>query len=410
MAQVPAMAWLLSRFPAHNHAFMLREIERMEKLGCSILPIAISDPDRPPEQLTAGENAAFRRTWYLNRESISSIATAQIRVLARNPGGWLRGLRTALTFSGWEWPRIPANLKYFFGAVMIGDRLERQGIHWVHSHYTSTVAYLLGVTFAGRIAYSLTVHGSGEFEDVRGFRLAEKIQLARFVIAISSFGRSQMMKITPPQEWHKLRVIRLGIDPALYRPATPDPSAPFTVVTAGMLVSVKGYPLLLEAIAALRRQGRSVRLRLAGDGVDRPQLEEQARRLGLLPDAVEFLGWVAGDRLPEIYGSADALVLSSFAEGIPVVLMEAMAMGVPCVAPAIGGIGELIENRVSGLLVPAGDADAIATAIGMLIDSPPLRAAIAAAGREVIATRYSLDANTTALAHALKEISSATDS
>lgn len=410
MASGPSIAWLVSRFPAHNHAFMLREMERMEELGFDVHPIALGDPDRPPEQLTPRERTAFARTWYLNRQGLGVIAMAHGRVLLRNPLGWLRGLAAALTFSGWQWPRIPANLKYFAGSVAIGDRLERQGIGWMHSHYTSTVAYLTGVVFAPRIAYSLTIHGSGEFEDVRGFRLADKIRHAKLVIAISSFGRSQMMKITPPAEWAKLKVIRLGIDPARYPAAAPDPAAPFTVVAAGMLVSVKGYPLLLEAIAALRAQGRAIRLRLAGDGVDRLALEAQARQLGLPPEAVEFLGWVNADRLPEVYREAGAMALSSFAEGIPVVLMEAMAMGVPCVATYIGGIAELIENGVSGLLVPAGDVVALAAALGRLMDSPALRASIAAAGRETVSARYSLDANTKELASVLRKSFQSADS
>lgn len=409
MASGPSIAWLLSRFPAHNHAFMLREMERMRELGFHVHAIALGDPDRPPERLTAPEREAFTRTWYLNRQRWSAIAAAHIRVLLRHPAGWLRGLMAALTFSGWEWPRIPSNLKYFAGAVAAGDHLERQGIRWLHSHYTSTVAYLAGIVFAPRLSYSLTIHGSGEFEDVRGFRLADKIRRAKLVIAISSFGRSQMMKITPPAEWDKLRVIRLGIDSAGYPASAPDPAAPFTVVAAGMLTGVKGYPLLLDAIAMLRGEGRAIRLHLAGDGEDRPALEARARQLGLFPDAVKFLGWVDGSRLPEVYRSASALVVSSFAEGIPVVLMEAMAMGVPCIAPYIGGIAELMEDGVSGLLVPAGDAGALAAALRKLMDSPELRAAIAAAGRETVSARYCLDSNTRELAGALGKFFSKAD-
>lgn len=401
MVSGPSIAWLVSRFPAHNHAFMLREMERMRELGFDVHPIALGDPDRPPEQLTPREREAFAHTWYLRRQGSGAIAMAHARVLLHSPAGWLRGLAAAMTFSGWEWPRVPANLKYFAGAVVIGDHLNRLGIRWLHSHYTSTVAYLIDVIFAPRLAYSMTIHGSGEFEDVRGFRLADKIRRAKLVVAISSFGRSQMMKITKPAEWPKLQVVRLGIDPTQYPSAAPDPAAPFTVVAAGMLVSVKGYPLLLDAIAALRAEGRSIRLKLAGDGTDRQELEQQARRLGLSPDVVSFLGWIDASRLPEVYRSANAVVISSFAEGIPVVLMEAMAMGIPCVAPYIGGIAELIENQVSGLLVPAGDTEALAAALRTLMDSPALRESIATAGRNVVANRYCLDSNSYELAKAL---------
>ena len=398
-----SFSWLLSKFPAYNHTFMLREVERMAELGFSVHPVSLADPDRPADKLTPREQQAWRDTWYMNRLGAGQLTRAHLRVLGSNPAGWARGLWTALTFSRWNWPRIPSNLKYFAGAVVLGHHLEQKGVGWLHSHYTSTVAYLCGVTFAGRIRYSLTIHGSGEFEDVTGFRLAEKIARAQFVVAISSFGRSQMMKITPPSEWSKIHVVRLGIDPTAYPSARPDPSKPFTLVTAGMLVSVKGYPLLLEALSLVRARGHAVRLRLAGDGTGRADLEAQARRLGLGPDEVEFLGWVAGDRLPDIYASANAVVMSSFAEGIPVVLMEAMVMGVPCIAPYVGGIPELIENGVSGLLVPAGDAGALAAAIERLIAEPGLRDSIAQAGRLKVVESYNLDSNTLQLASLLRE-------
>lgn len=398
-----SFSWLLSKFPAYNHAFMLREIERMAELGFSVHPIALADPDRTPEKLTPREHEAWRNTWYVNRQSPGAILRAHLAVLIRHPGGWLRGFWTAVTFSRWNWSGIPANIKYFAGAVMLGHHLEEKQVFWLHSHYTSTVAYLVGVTFAGRIRYSITIHGSGEFEDVRGFRLSEKIHAAEFVVAISSFGRSQMMKITPPAQWSKIHVVRLGIDPTNYPLSRPDPSGPFTLVTAGMLVGVKGYPLLLDAMAVLRARGRSVRLRLAGDGAGRADLEAQARQLGLDRDVVEFLGWVAGDRLPEIYAAANVFVMSSFAEGIPVVLMEAMAMGVPCVATFVGGIPELIENGVTGLLVPAGDSLALADSIERLMSSPELCASIAEAGRRKVAECYNLDRNTMQLAALLRE-------
>jgi glycosyltransferase involved in cell wall biosynthesis len=160
----------------------------------------------------------------------------------------------------------------------------------------------------------------------------------------------------------------------------------------GRLVEIKGYPLLLEAVACLQCEGRNVRLTLAGDGPDRGRLEQQARRLGIA-DRVVFAGWKNQQELRELYLGSDVGVLSSFAEGVPVVLMEAMATGVPCVAPRINGIPELIRDGIDGLLFSASNVSELTSAIGKLMDNPDLRKRMSAFARERVAEKYELSKN-----------------
>jgi glycosyltransferase involved in cell wall biosynthesis len=245
---------------------------------------------------------------------------------------------------------------------------------------------------------SMTIHGSGEFNDPVGFALAAKVAASRFVCAISSFGRSQLMKSCDPADWSKIEVSLLGVDAAAFRPRpfceSPDV---FEILWVGSLTPARGQRLLVNAAGELLRQGRRLRLHLVGDGEDRAALEAHAAALGL-HDAVVFHGWLNQDQVRSLYERADLFALASFAEGIPVVLMEAMAMEIPCVATYIAGIPELIRDGESGLLVHASDAAALAAAIARLMDQPELRRQLGKAGREKVLVDFDLATNMAKLA------------
>jgi glycosyltransferase involved in cell wall biosynthesis len=280
---------------------------------------------------------------------------------------------------------------YFIEAVYAGHRLRKAGITHVHCHFTTHIGLLLGRVFD--IGLSMTIHGPDDLVDPEGFQLGEKVRVSRFVSAISYFGKSQIMLYSSPKDWYKLEVTPLGIDIAGWRAALfREAPAPFELISVGRLVKVKGYPVLLDALALLVSQDRNVRLTLVGDGQDRSDLEKQANHLGIA-DRVTFMGWRTQEELHKFYQNSDLFVLSSFAEGIPVVLMEAMASGVPCVAPRIVGIPELIRDHIEGLLVTPSHVDELVTAIAELMDSPSLRHQMAKLCRERIAEKYELRKN-----------------
>jgi Glycosyl transferases group 1 len=205
-----------------------------------------------------------------------------------------------------------------------------------------------------KLGYSITVHGPDEFYDVPGYQLAEKIAGVSFICTIGKFARNQLMKISSPRYWSKFEIAPLGVDPERFAPRRESLVDIFEMICVGRLVPAKGQHILVAAMSPLDREGRKVRLRLVGDGPDRRSLEQQVQANGLT-DSVIIEGAVNQDRIRSLYRAANLFVLPSFAEGIPVVLMEAMAMEIPVVTTFVNGIPELIRDGVDGRLVAPSD-------------------------------------------------------
>jgi colanic acid/amylovoran biosynthesis glycosyltransferase len=248
------------------------------------------------------------------------------------------------------------------------------------------------------LAFRLRCTGPDEFYDVTRYRLAEKIAGASLVVCIGYFARSQMMKLSPVAQWRKFEIAPLGVDPEIFSPhLVSDPTPGFEIISVGRLVPAKGQQVLIAAVDRLVKAGRDLRLRIVGSGPDRESLEREVARRALGHHVI-FEGAVNQDHIRELYGEADAFVLASFAEGIPVVLMEAMAMEIACIATAVAGIPELIRNRLDGLLVAPSDERALAAAIDDLIKDPAMRRRLGAAGRSRVIERYNLNSNVARLA------------
>jgi glycosyltransferase involved in cell wall biosynthesis len=228
--------------------------------------------------------------------------------------------------------------------------------------------------------------------------LRDKIESSRFVVAVSYYARSQLMRYSPCSEWHKFEVCRLGVEPWRYTPATAGRSGEaLAVLSVGTLSPEKGIPVLIDALRRLIAAGRDIRARIVGDGPLRSTLTEIIRTHGL-EECIRLEGALNHDSVAPLYGRSHALVLASFAEGLPVVLMEAMAAGVPCVATRIAGIPELIEDGVNGILVPPSDVEALERAISRLMDNEPLRRRLGEAARQKVEQEYDAAQNGAALA------------
>jgi colanic acid/amylovoran biosynthesis glycosyltransferase len=304
-------------------------------------------------------------------QSLSSIARSHLRTLFSRPATFFKGLACALRQGKGHARSTLSWLFYFVEAIVVGEWMRANQLPHVHIHYSSNVGLLLSKVFP--ITISCTFHGPDEFKDPTGFVLTEKIVASRFACAVSDFGRSQMMLASDYSQWSKLEVTRLGVDTNRFRPREQrDHPERFELLTAGRLAPVKAQHVLLAAMEMLSRPGRQIRLRIAGDGPDRASLEEHVRVSGLA-DCVEFLGFVNQDEMSQLYQETDAFLLPSFAEGVPVVLMEAMAMGIPCVATCVNGIPELIRHELDGLTVVPGNAAELARATMRLINDPVLR-------------------------------------
>lgn len=396
----PRLAYLISRYPAISHTFVLREVRELRARGFDIKVASINAPDRADEGLTAEEREESASTYYVKRDGVGGALRAHAGALMSNPLPYFRGLWFALRLGGFDVKRIIYGLLYFVEAVMVGQWMKQHGLRHLHVHFAtpaSTVGLVVVQVFP--VTLSITVHGPDEFYNVSSYSLAEKIRGASFICCIGNYARSQLMKLSPFEEWSKFEISPLGVDPNIFapRPASPANTEPFEVICVGRLVPAKGQHILVQAIERLVKQGHNVRLRFVGDGPDRDTLESMVRTRHLETQII-FEGAVNQDRIRSLYARADVFALASFAEGIPVVLMEAMAMEIPCVTTFITGIPELISDHESGLLVAPSDDAGLAGAIAKLIAQPTLRLKIGQNGRQAVLKKYDLAKNTERLA------------
>jgi colanic acid/amylovoran biosynthesis glycosyltransferase len=405
-----SIAYLCSAYPAISHTFILREVEALRRLGVQITTFSIR-PTPADQQLSARDRAAAATTVAILPFRGRQLR-AHLRLGMRAPRAYLRTLRLALRLAppglrGRLW-----QLFYFAESVVLWNECRVRGIRHVHVHLANAAAdiAMLAAAIGSEVepsqpwSWSFTMHGPTEFYDLRHFRLAEKVRSASFVVCISDFARSQLMGLTEPDAWDRLHVIHVGIPVEQFtrragrngsdrgRPGSNGSGRVATVLYIGRLVPEKGQAVLLEAVAELAARGIDVELALAGEGSMRPELERSAARLGIA-ERVAFLGAVGQEDLQELYEQAAVFCLPSFAEGVPVVLMEAMAMGVPVVTTRIAGIPELIENGHSGVLVAPGRADEIADSLSHLIGDPELRQQLGDNGREAVIQGFDTEAS-----------------
>jgi colanic acid/amylovoran biosynthesis glycosyltransferase len=405
------IAFLCSEYPAISHTFVLREVEALRRLGAAITTFSIRRT--PPDRLLArADRLAAETTVAILPPRWPRFLAAHLRLVLRAPATYLSTLAFALRLAP---PGLRGRLWqvfYFAEAVMLWSECRRRGIRHIHVHLANAAADLAMIAaHAGTESepeqpwsWSFTMHGPTEFYDLGHYRLAEKVRDARFVVCISDFARSQLMGISDPDAWERLHVIHVGIPVDRFtRSSTPstgehDPA----ILYIGRLVPEKGQAVLLEAVARLAERGQTARLTLAGDGPLRPRLEALAERLGLT-SRVTFLGAVGQDDLHRLYEGASIFCLPSFAEGVPVVLMEAMAMELPVLSTRITGIPELIEDGVSGLLVAPGRADELAERLGSLLADPALRHELGSQGRQAVLREFDAERSAAQLYELLSE-------
>jgi glycosyltransferase involved in cell wall biosynthesis len=293
------------------------------------------------------------------------------------------------------------HLAYFVEAVLLGRQMRRREIGHVHASFSATVALITTRIFP--VTMSFGVYGYGELHDPRRSHLTERIACALFVRSISRNGRGQLMLWCDQKEWSKLHYVALGIDPAEFPPRSGlSTGSRIGLLCVGRLAPEKGQIFLLHAIAKLKNAATPLHLYLVGDGPDRARLEREASRLGVAGN-VSFEGAVDVSRLAELYGETDVFVLPSLAEGIPIAAMEAMAKAIPCVAPRIAGIPELIDDGVDGMLFHVADVEDLVRAIRTLIDSAELRLQMGRRARLRVERDYNIKRNTEKFADLLRQ-------
>jgi glycosyltransferase involved in cell wall biosynthesis len=399
---VPALApwrivYLLSCYPAVSHTFFLSEIQQLKKLGFTVETASINPADRPRSSLPPAEVEEAEHTFYIKSTGVKRAVAIAAKTLLFRPAVLIRGVVAALRLGQLDPSATLYALFYLAEAFVLGDWMRSRRLRHLHIHFCGPVATVgMLASMAWGFSYSLTVHGPDEFYDVEKFYLRQKVEQAKFILCISDFCRSQLMRVVAPEHWNKMHVVRLGIDPDVFVPRLKySPDRRLEVLCVGRLVPSKGQLILLCACSLLHAQGVFLRVRLVGDGPDRKHLEEFASQMKI---DVIFEGAKNHDQTRSLLKHADIFALASFAEGVPVALMEAMAMEIPCVSTMIAGIPELIRNGLDGLLVPASSVDALASALRRLADDPLLRSTLASAGRARVLNLYNLPRNVSTLA------------
>jgi len=381
------IAYLINQYPKVSHSFIRREILALENENMTIMRIALRGWD---EALVDVQDRAERaRTRYVLQAGGRNLLTTVARMCLRRPIRFIRALRLACRMARHSDRPPLIHLIYLAEACRIECWLAASHIQHLHAHFgTNSAEVAMLVHALGGRSWSFTVHGPEEFDKAALIHLAEKIRSCLFVVAISSYARSQLYRQVSSPYWPKIQVVHCGLDQSfLSVPIIPPPSAR-QLVCVGRLCEQKGQLLLIEAVHRLAADKYDFRLVLVGDGELRADIEALIVRYGLL-DKVHITGWISEEKVREEILAARGMVLPSFAEGLPVVLMEAMALGRPVITTYVAGIPELVRDGEHGWLVPAGDVDALARAMRACLDAPDdLLSRVGEAGRKQVSREY----------------------
>ncbi len=381
------VAYLTGQYPRATDTFIQREVAALRALGLKVETCSIRRSSAA-HLVGVEQRQEAAQTFHVLEAARNPLRLlgAHFTTFARAPRRYLGALWLALRTA-------PPGLKgavyqaiYFAEAGVLAAHLRRINARHLHNHIAEaagSVAMLAAHMVA--ISFSFTLHGPAIFMAPAYWRLDTKIARARFVACISNFARAQAMLLAPPEQWDKLHIVHCGVDPARYRPTGRRPGKRLLFV--GRLAAVKGVVVLFEALKSVREHHPDLTLTLIGDGPERAALERLVNNHGL-SEVVTFLGYRSQDEVAAALGAHDLFVLPSFAEGVPVVLMEAMAAHLPVIATQVGGVSELVEHGRSGLLVAPGDVQALAGALQTLLGDPDLGAKMGAVGAAKVAGEF----------------------
>ncbi|BAY47268.1 group 1 glycosyl transferase [Scytonema sp. HK-05] len=382
------IAYLTGEYPRATDTFIQREVTTLREMGVDVHTFSVRRTG--DEHMVGTEQKLERdRTFYILPPNPINLILAHLSLLLAFPKRYLQAIKLAWSTSQPGLRGALFQIFYFLEAGILAKQIKQRQIVHLHNHIveaSGTVAMLAAEM--GGFTYSFTLHGPYIFFRPHQWRLDEKIKRSLFVCCISHYARSQGMIFAPTEKWNRMHIIHCGIDPALFDVVSHNESGK-RLLFVGRLAAAKGLPILLESLVSLRRSHPNISLTVVGDGPDRQKLEQTTAQLGLSQN-VKFVGYKSQGEVRDYFQQTDIFVMSSFAEGIPVVLMEAMAAGVPVVATQIAGVSELVEDGVNGYLVPPGDPVSLAENIEILLSNHKLRAAFGTAGRAKVEKDFNI--------------------
>lgn len=383
------VAYFINQYPKVSHSFIRREIQALEKQGFEILRVALRGWDA--ELVSAEDRLERAQTKYVLESGVWGLIFPVLHTLLTAPLKFLSTLFLSIKMGLHADRSWPYHLIYFAEACLTLQLLRARHVTHIHAHFgTNSTEVVMLVKQLGGPSYSFTVHGPEEFDKPEFIKLREKIAHASFVVAISSFGRSQLYRWIDYPDWQKVKVIHCGLEPAFFAGEFQDlPSRP-RLICVGRLCEQKGQLLLIEACHQLAEKGLDFELVLAGDGEMRAEIEVLIKQYSL-EEKVSITGWISSEQVRKEILASRALVLPSFAEGLPVVIMEAMALHRPVLTTYIAGIPELVHHRENGWLFPAGDVEALVSTLEDFLQTPDqVLQAMGQAAYERVLARHSI--------------------
>lgn len=382
------VGYVVSQYPAPSHTFIRREVESLRRQGVQISTFSIRRP--AAAQLTTPEDrSSFDTTRFLLPLSLGGLAIAHVSAALTRPFAYFRLLGLATRHRAPGPKALLWSLFHFAESIVLARQLRDEAVTHVHNHFANAGATvgMLAADFAG-LPWSLTLHGISETDYPAGLTLGAKLERAEFASCASWFGRAQAMRVTDPRHWRKFSVVRCGLDLSTLPPAQPvaqEDNARPSVICVARLSAEKGHLGLIEAITSL-----DCSLTLVGDGPMAADVRSAIDRAGL-GDRVTMKGALGEKETLAEIARADILVLPSFMEGLPIVLMEAMAIGVPTIGSRVAGVPELIEDGVEGLLFRPGDWIDLRRQLARLLNDPALGSRLAIAARTKIEQEFDID-------------------
>lgn len=362
-----AVCYLINQYPKISHTFIRREIQAVEQSGVDVFRVSVRGWDA--EIVDDDDRRERERTTYILNQSPVRLLTVSLGMALGRPGRFLRALWTALAM-GFRSTRPLVNVIYLIEACLLVRMLEEKGVRHIHAHFgTNSTDVALLAAILGEISFSFTAHGQEEFDRPQALSLREKVAAARHVVCISSYGRAQVYRWSDRRDWHKVRVVHCGIDEALADSPGHPPGDSRTIVCVARLSPEKAHVLLVDAAEQLRRERSDFRLVFAGDGELRHEIQSRIDAKGLT-DVISITGWIDGAEVRRQLFAARAIIVPSFLEGLPVVIMEAMAAGRPVLSTWVAGIPELVRADREGILFPPGSVDALVDALRKCLDLP----------------------------------------
>lgn len=371
------IAYLVSKYPFPSFTFIHREIKELRDLNLDIYTFSIHRPS-DSEIISEVNKEEMANTWYVLPTSPFNLLLNNLKMFLRRPQKYLKTLILTINHRQPGTKRLLWSFFYFLEAMLIAEKIEILKIHHLHNCFANTAANVgLAVSRYLGINWSFTLHGLGDFDDSTNFY--EKVAAASFVACATQYGLAQAMRMVDPSQWKKLCVIRCGVelDNILQyqqiREAKPEK---FKIISVGRFSPEKGYVGLIESFAIALEKGLDAELILIGNGPEEKNIKNIVN-FKHLEKRVNFLGWKSEEEVFDQMLKSDFFVLSSFLEGLPVVLMEAMALKLPVIAPIINGIPELVTHRKTGLCFIAGNWLELSDRILELAQKPDLRIQLA---------------------------------